>query len=95
MLPLDIYKQTEGKVKFHFRTIFSHGLFILLPCLIASLFIYNYCQNEICKIFINIGIICTYLILSWRIMSPELHNLIKYTSAEIYTRIKNLKVLNV
>ena len=95
MLPLDIYKQTEGKVKFHFRTIFSHGLFILLPCLIASLFIYNYCQNEICKIFINIGIVCTYLILSWRIMSPELHNLIKYTSAEIYTRIKNLKVLNV
>jgi O-antigen/teichoic acid export membrane protein len=95
MLPLDIYKQTEGKVKFHFRPIFSHGLFILFPCLIASLFIYNYCQNEICKIFINIGIICTYLILSWRVMSPELQYLIKDASVKIYTRIKNLRVLNV
>ena len=95
MLPLDIYKQTEGKVKFHFRPILSHSFFILFPCLIASLFVYNYCQNEICKIFINIGIVCTYLILSWRVMSPELHNLIKDASVKIYTRIKNLRVLNV
>jgi len=95
MLPLDIYKQTEGKVKFHFRPILSHSLFILFPCLIASLLIYNYCQNEICKIFINIGIICTYLILSWRTMSPEFYNLIKDASVKIYTRIKNLRVLNV
>ena len=95
MLPLDIYKQTEGKVKFHFRPIFSHGLFILFPCLIASLFVYNYCQNEIYKILINIGIVCTYLILSWRVISPELHNLIKDASVKTYTRIKNLRVLNV
>lgn len=95
MLPLDIYKQTEGKVKFHFRPILSHSLFILFPCLIASLFVYNYCQNEIYKIFINIGIVCTYLILSWRVMSPEFHNLIKDASVKIYTRIKNLRILNV
>jgi len=94
MLPLDIYKQTKGKVKFNFRPILSHGLFILLPCLIAALFVYNYCQNEIWKIFINIGIVCTYLILSWRIMPSEFHNLIKDISVKIYTRIKNLRVLN-
>ena len=94
MLPLDVYKQTEGKVKFNFRPILSHGLFILLPCLIAALFVQNYCQNEIYKIFINIGIISIYIIFSCRIMSPELHNLIKDTSSEIYIRIKNLRAFN-
>lgn len=95
MLPLDIYKQTEGKVKFNFRPILSHGLFILLPCLIAALFVQNYCQNEITKIFINIGIVSIYIIFSWRILSPKLQNLIKDESVKIYTRIKNIRVIKV
>jgi len=84
MLPLDIYKQTGGKVKFNFRPIFSHALFILIPCLFASIFIQRYWQNEISKIFINIGIISIYLILSWYVMSPALHNLIKRTITGVY-----------
>jgi len=94
MLPLDVYKQTEGKVKFHFRPILSHGLFILLPCLSTSLFVQSYCHDEISKILINVGIISVYLIFSWRIMSPKLHSLIKETRKGVFSYIKKSIILN-
>ena len=95
LLPIDVYRQTSKRVKFNFYFVMRHAFFILIPCLIVSISIQHYWQNEISKIFINIIIISIYLILSWQVISPDLRNLFKSTIAEIYTRIKNLRVLNI
>jgi O-antigen/teichoic acid export membrane protein len=88
MLPRDIYRQTEKRVKFHFWPIMRHAFFILIPCLIISVFIQHYWQNETSKIFINIIVIGIYLILSWRIMPIDIRNLVKNVLTGLRTRIK-------
>lgn len=94
MLPRDVYKQTEKRVKIYLWPLMRHAFFILIPCLIISVLIQHYWQNEISKIFINIIVISIYLILSWRNMSLGLRNLVKNTLIGLRTRIKTAGVLN-
>jgi len=90
MLPLDIYKQTQKRVKFCFRPTLLHTFLILLPCLCASILVSNYLQNDVSKILINILIIIIYLVSSWFIMSLEIRDFIINTIGNIRMRLKNM-----
>ena len=92
MIPLAIYIKTKKRIKFNFRPVLFHTFAIVFPFLISVILIDFFWKEEISKIFINIIIISIYLKLSWQVISPDLRNLFKSTIAEIYTRIKNLRV---
>jgi len=94
MIPLAIYIKTKKRIKYNFRPILFHAFVIVFPFLISVILIDFFWKEEISKIFINIIIISIYLKLSWQVISPDLRNLFKSTIAEIFTRIKNLRVLN-
>lgn len=95
MIPLAIYIKTKKRIKFNFCPVLFHTFAIVFPFLISVILVDFFWKEEISKIFINIIIISIYLILSWQVISHDLRNLFKSTIAEIYTRIKNLRVLNI
>lgn len=66
MAPVAIYIKTGKRIKFNFRPVLFHTFFILAPFLIISILIQLFWKNEISKIIINLGIIISYLVLSWR-----------------------------
>ena len=95
MAPLAIYIKTKKRIKFNFRPVLLHAFTAVFPFLISVILVNLFWKEEISKIFINTIIVSIYLMLSWRFVSPDLRTLIKSTIAEIFTRIKNLRVLNI
>ena len=72
MIPVAIYIKTKKKIKFNFRPLLFHTFFILVPSLIAIILLDFFWKEEISKIIIGIGIIFSYLVLSWRAVSSDL-----------------------
>lgn len=75
MLPLDIYRQTEKKVKFIYRPALNHALLILAPSLMSSLLIQAYWPDEITKVILNTAVVTIYCLLSWRVIPAEIRSL--------------------
>jgi len=72
MIPIAIYIKTKKKIKFNFHPVLFHTFFILAPSLIAIILLDFFWKEEISKIIISIGIIFSYLVLSWRTVSSDL-----------------------
>lgn len=76
LLPLDIRYQTAGKVKLYFKSIVTHAIWVMLPCLILVILTYLYVSVTWMKFIVNIFIITIYLVLSWYIMPLDVRNLV-------------------
>ncbi len=72
MVPVAIYIKTGKKVKFNFKPVLLHAFFILVPFLVMSVLIQFFWKGGISKIIVSMGIIISYLILSWRTVSLNL-----------------------
>lgn len=92
MAPLAIYIKTKKRIKFNFRPVLLHAFTAVFPFLISVILIDLFWKEGLSKAFINMIIVSIYLMLSWRFIPTDLRTLIKSTIAEIYTRIKNLRV---
>jgi O-antigen/teichoic acid export membrane protein len=85
MIPLEIYRRTEGSVKFSYQPVVKHFLLIVLPALACVMLTMNYVPNILWQLSINSVIILIYAVLSYRNLSTELRVLL----LEFYTKTKN------
>jgi O-antigen/teichoic acid export membrane protein len=92
LLPRDVAYQTAGKVSIHIRPIISHAIGAMFPCLAFVILSYLFIPVAWMRVIINVFIVILYLALSWRIMSPDIRNLVKNILTEVYVHIKTQKV---
>jgi len=88
LLPLDVVRQTEGKVKFHARLVVIHAATVLFPALIAVYLLSVYGPSGWSGVSIKAMIIALYLGFSWHISSLDLRRFIWSTSRELLIRLR-------
>jgi O-antigen/teichoic acid export membrane protein len=92
ILPLDVAYQTAGKVRTHIRSIISHAIGAMMPCLVFVLLSYFFAPETWVRVTINIFIVILYLALSLHVMSPDTRGLVKNMLTEVYVHMKTQKI---
>lgn len=77
VLPLYVYRKTQGKVSINWQPIIRHALYAVVPFVVVALVFNGYLMQWWLDILLKILIIIIYLVISWKMMPSSVINHIR------------------